>query len=162
MSVCVCVCVRAHGCVCTPSRDCKLAVLSHWLMGICATAKTWCCCFCRCVKSCQLLMQCVCLSAWLSQMLIWTGLCIHGVERSREGCAVCSALLWPVYVWRGEAIAEAEAGHRGHSGSVRAGTLSKPCWSASHNTTDEELICVVGKNVYHGCWFHITLNWNEV
>lgn len=38
---------------------------------------------------------------------------------------MCSALLWPVYIWGGEASAEAEAGQRGHSGSVRANNLSK-------------------------------------
>lgn len=79
----------------------------------------------------------VCLSvcAAISDVYLSRPVCIWSRVEQEGGSAVCSPLVWPVYVWKGEASDDVEAGQRGHSGSVRASTLNKPCWNASHNIT---------------------------
>lgn len=87
--VCARVCllgpVYSHVTVCLP--------LSYWLMGICATAKTWWCYFCRCmVRSCQLLICLSVCTAILDVDLSWPVCIWSRVWRRRLCWVLCSAL----------------------------------------------------------------------
>lgn len=91
--VCVSVCVHACKFACACSHVTLRLLLACWLMGICATAKTWWCYLCRCmVRICQLL---ICLSVCtviLDVDLSWL-VCIRSqVEQRRLCCVLCTGL----------------------------------------------------------------------
>lgn len=93
--VCVCVCVRlrAFTFVCAFSHVTLCLLLSYWLMGICAIAKTWWCYFCRCmVRSCQLLICLSVCTAILDVDLSWPVCIWSGAEQRRLCCVLCSGM----------------------------------------------------------------------
>lgn len=91
---CVCVCTCTHVCLFVHAITWLCACCSPcWLMGICATAKTWWCHFCRCmVRSCQLLI-CLSLCTAISDVDLSWPVCVWSrAEQRRLCCVLCSGL----------------------------------------------------------------------